>query len=72
MHIFMALALILVTASTLNTALAQGASPQEAPVGHRQPKASDVPQETLTPAEKRQQELDKALDKKLKSICRGC
>jgi hypothetical protein len=32
-----------------------------------------VPQEQeLTPAEKRQKELDQALDKKLKSICRGC
>jgi len=32
-----------------------------------------VPKEQeLTPAEKRQKELDEALDKKLKSICRGC
>ena len=69
-----ALALILVTTdSWWGSALAQGAPSQQAPAGHRQPKAGDVPQEPeQTPAEKRQKELDKALDKKLKSICRGC
>ncbi len=66
-------ALILVTASTWSSALAQGAPSREAPVGHRQPKAGEVPQaQELTDAEKRQKELDQALDKKLKSICRGC
>ncbi len=68
-----ALALILVTASAWSFALAQGAPSREAPVGHRQPKAGEVPKEQeLTPAEKRQKELDEALDKKLKGICRGC
>jgi len=41
----------------------------EAPVGHRQPKASDVP------SDKNADKLDAenaALDKKIKSICRGC
>ncbi len=66
-------ALILITASTCSGALAQGAPSREAPVGHRQPKADEVPQaQELTDAEKRQKELDQALDKKLKSICRGC
>ncbi len=66
-------ALILVTASTWSSALAQGVPSREAPVGHRQPKAGEVPQEQeLSPAEKKQKELDQALDKKLKSICRGC
>ncbi len=66
-------ALILVTASTLSSALAQGAPSREAPVGHRQPKAGEVPQaQELTDAEKRQKALDQALDRKLKSICRGC
>ncbi len=65
--------LILVTASAWSSALAQGAPSREAPVGHRQPKAGEVPQaQELTDAEKRQKELDQALDKKLKSICRGC
>jgi len=69
----MASALILVTASTWSSALAQGVPSREAPVGHRQPKAGEVPQEQeLSPAEKKQKELDQALDKKLKSICRGC
>jgi hypothetical protein len=66
-------ALILVTASTWSSALAQGVPSREAPVGNRQPKAGEVPQaQELTDAEKRQKELDQALDKKLKSICRGC
>ena len=66
-------ALILVTASTWSSALAQGAPSREAPVGHRQPKAGEVPQaQELTDAEKRQKALDQALDRKLKSICRGC
>jgi hypothetical protein len=40
-----------------------------APVGHRQPRAGDVPNEkgvTKLDAE------DAALDRKIKSICRGC
>lgn len=66
-------ALLLITASGWSSALAQGGPSREAPVGHRQPKASEVPpDQQLTPAEKRQKELDQALDKKLKSICRGC
>ena len=65
--------LILFTASTLSSALAQGVPSHEAPVGHRQSKAGEVPQaQELTDAEKRQKALDQALDRKLKSICRGC
>lgn len=46
-----------------------GSVPQ-APVGHRQPRASDVP----SAQEKNYTESaeDKALDRKIKSICRGC
>jgi hypothetical protein len=45
----------------------------QAPVGHRQPRASDVPSEKNlsdpnTPANRE----DAALDRKIKSICRGC
>ncbi len=69
----MASTLILITTPAWDSALGQKNSPGEAPVGHRQPKAGEVPQEQeLTPAEKKQRELDQALDKKLKSICRGC
>lgn len=41
-----------------------------APVGHRQPRADDVP----STQEKNYIESaeDKALDRKIKSICRGC
>jgi len=44
-----------------------------APVGHRQPRADQVPEgkdnPSATEAEKRQ---DAELDRKIKSICRGC
>lgn len=46
-----------------------GSIPQ-APVGHRQPRASDVPsnqEKNFTESAE-----DKALDRKIKSICRGC
>jgi hypothetical protein len=49
----------------------------QAPVGHRQPRASDVPDEgNLTdpndPLSKQLTKENKALDRKVKSICRGC
>ena len=42
----------------------------QAPIGHRQPRANEVP----TAEEKGYVESpeDKALDRKIKSICRGC
>ena len=70
--VVVALTLILITASAWSSALAQGAPSHQAPVGHRQPKATEVPPDQETAAEKKQKELDRALDKKLKSICRGC
>jgi hypothetical protein len=66
-------ALILATASTWSCALAQGAPSREAPVGHRQPKAGNVPQEQkLSDPDKKMKELDDTLAKKLQGICRGC
>jgi len=64
-------------------ALAQGGSstatknadrPQiQAPVGHRQPRASDFPDEkNLSNPDTTANKEDAALDKKIKSICRGC
>ena len=47
-----------------------GGVPQ-APVGHRQPRASDVPNEKNLPSDPVSKE-DAMLDKKIKSICRGC
>ncbi|MBH5371750.1 hypothetical protein [Bradyrhizobium glycinis] len=44
-----------------------------APVGHRQPRASDVPSEkNLSDANDPLSKENQALDKKIKSICRGC
>src|SRR5438874_1289443 len=61
-------ALILITASSWSSILAQGSPPHQAPAGHRQPKASEVPQEEqLSPSDKKLKELDDALAKKLKS-----
>ncbi|MCK1714430.1 MULTISPECIES: hypothetical protein [unclassified Bradyrhizobium] len=49
-----------------------GSLPQ-APVGHRQPRASDVPSEkNLSDPNNPVNKEDAALDKKIKSICRGC
>jgi len=57
---------------------ANGAVP-EAPVGHRQPRASDVPNETSDVPNEKNLSSDPfltkenaMLDKKMKSICRGC
>ena len=49
-----------------------GGIPQ-APIGHRQPRASDVPDEkNPMNANDAMSKEDAALDKKIKSICRGC
>lgn len=53
-----------------SSATTSSGSIPSAPVGHRQPRASDVP----SAQEKNYTESaeDKALDRKIKSICRGC
>jgi len=45
----------------------------QAPVGHRQPRATDVPNEKnlIDPNDPLSKE-NAALDRKIKSICRGC
>jgi hypothetical protein len=49
-----------------------GGIPQ-APVGHRQPRAGDVPSEkNLSNPNDPVNKEDALLDKKIKSICRGC
>jgi hypothetical protein len=46
---------------------------REAPVGHRQPRADQVPSEkNLANPNDPVNKEDAALDKKIKSICRGC
>ena len=45
----------------------------EAPIGHRQPRRSDVPSEkNLTDPNDPLSKENAALDRKIKSICRGC
>ena len=45
----------------------------EAPVGHRQPRADQVPSEkNLSDPNDPINREDAALDRKIKSICRGC
>jgi hypothetical protein len=46
---------------------------REAPIGHRQPRAGDVPSEkNLSNPNDPANREDAALDRKIKSICRGC
>jgi hypothetical protein len=58
--------LLLSVGSTIN-----GTVP-EAPVGHRQPRASDVPNNEKNLSSDPISKEDAILDKKMKSICRGC
>src|ERR1700759_5278870 len=51
----------------------QGAMGREAPIGHRQPRADQVPSEkNLSDPNNPANKEDQALDRKIKSICRGC
>ena len=52
---------------------ASGGGTVQAPVGHRQPRAGDVPNEkNLSDPNDPQSKENAALDRKIKSICRGC
>ena len=62
-------------------ALAQGSSSVQknsgggaiqAPVGHRQPRPSDLPSQKNASDPMAPTKEDLALDRKIKSICRGC
>jgi hypothetical protein len=47
--------------------------PPEAPIGHRQPRVDQVPSEqNLSDPNAPANKEDAALDRKIKSICRGC
>jgi hypothetical protein len=72
------LALIGAPAAIAQTGAGSGASKSgggipQAPIGHRQPRADEVPNEKNlgNPNDPINKE-DAALDKKIKSICRGC
>ena len=66
------------TGSSAGTAGTAGASSDNrasgaAPVGHRQPRLSDVPSEkNLNDPNDPLSKENAALDRKIKSICRGC
>jgi hypothetical protein len=50
-----------------------GSGVPQAPIGHRQPRAGDVPNEkNLSDPNNPVNKEDAILDKKIKSICRGC
>lgn len=56
-----------------STAVKGSGGVPSAPVGHRQPRAGDVPDEkNLANPNDFLSKENAALDKKLKSICRGC
>ena len=63
-------------AQTGNAGTSGASQPQparEAPVGHRQPRADQVPSEkNLSDPNNPVNKEDAALDRKIKSICRGC
>lgn len=58
------------TSSPTPSATTNSGSIPNAPVGHRQPRASDVP--SMEEKNYTESAEDKALDRKIKSICRGC
>jgi hypothetical protein len=65
------------TAQTRNNTGSPGATnsapAREAPIGHRQPRAADVPSEkNLSDPNDPLSKENALLDKKIKSICRGC
>lgn len=51
----------------------QPQGPRDAPIGHRQPRADQVPSEkNLSDPNDALSRENAALDRKIKSICRGC
>jgi hypothetical protein len=59
--------------SGANSSLDKGGGPWPAPVGHRQPRADQVPSERdLSDPNTAVNREDAALDRSIKSICRGC
>ncbi len=73
--------LILSSAATAQTGSPGSSTPSvrpsrpipEAPIGHRQPRSDQVPSEkNLSDPNSQVDREDAALDRKIKSICRGC
>ncbi len=58
---------------TGSTGAANSAPSREAPIGHRQPRVGDIPSEkNLSDPNDPLSKENALLDKKIKSICRGC
>jgi hypothetical protein len=61
------------TGSNTGSRGAANSPAREAPIGHRQPRAGDVPSEkNLSDPNDPLSKENALLDKKIKSICRGC
>jgi len=61
------------SSNTGSSSATKGSGVLPAPVGHRQPRAGDVPDEKgLTNPNDPVNKEDALLDKKIRSICRGC
>jgi hypothetical protein len=60
------------SSTTVKNSGGGGGSVLPAPVGHRQPRAADVPDEKNVNPNDFLAKENATLDKKLKSICRGC
>jgi hypothetical protein len=61
------------TGSRTSRGASQSQPIPEAPIGHRQPRADQVPSEkNLSDPNNPANKEDAALDRKIKSICRGC
>ena len=59
--------------NTGSSTATKGGGVLPAPVGHRQPRAGDVPDEkSLSNPNDPANKEDALLDKKIRSICRGC
>jgi hypothetical protein len=64
----------ILSAAIATPALASGETttrPWSAPVGHRQPRAADVPTSTSASQQTLDQE-DANIDRKISNVCRGC
>lgn len=58
------------TTSGGSSATGAGSTVITAPIGHRQPRRSDVPD--ISTDQARNDAADRELDRKIRSICRGC
>ena len=63
---------LMLTIGSAAVAQTKRAEPLPAPIGHRQPRADQVPDNNNSAASEAEKKQDAELDRKIKSICRGC